>query len=305
MERFMQINFDLGPAQPPITPEKITEMIHWVPRRFRLCDFDQPLKAPGEMGPKQQDWNLRFPFEETFIPAFEEMCSVDHVPFSTRSTASFTFLKQVTDKDIEGVKTFLQTLAPFVAIRDCLAISFAIDYDRENGNPSAPQTHIGRLRSLAKPYDKKPTLETYSAADKLAQECVMAIHKLTCYNSATCIVAMPPSDPEKLFDLPKHLATQIATALNKPDKSDKAKTVRVRPGNKGLPCDKKLPNIEGTVEVSGDAFKDEIVLLIDDLYQSGVTMNYVAMLLLDAGAKKIFGLSCEKTCSNDDNVSRR
>jgi hypothetical protein len=34
-------------------------------------------------------------------------------------------------------------------------------------------------------------------------------------------------------------------------------------------------------------------------------MNYVAMLLLEAGAKKVYGMACEKTCSNDDNVSRR
>lgn len=56
---------------------------------------------------------------------------------------------------------------------------------------------------------------------------------------------------------------------------------------------------------AGGVFGSEVVLLVDDLYQSGVSMNYVAMLLLEAGAKKVFGLSCEKTCSNDDNVSRR
>jgi hypothetical protein len=29
---------------------------------------------------------------------------------------------------------------------------------------------------------------------------------------------------------------------------------------------------------------------------------YCGLLLLEAGAKKIFGLACEKTCRNDDNV---
>ena len=97
----------------------------------------------------------------------------------------------------------------------------------------------------------------------------------------------------------------ISEKLEKPDKSEKVRTVKARPGNKEVPCEEKLPNIEGTVAVDGEAFKDEIVLLIDDLYQSGVSVNYVAMLLLEAGARKIFGFSCEKTCSNDDNVSRR
>lgn len=31
-------------------------------------------------------------------------------------------------------------------------------------------------------------------------------------------------------------------------------------------------------------------------------MNWVGMELLNAGARKVFGLACEKTCRNDDNV---
>ena len=50
-------------------------------------------------------------------------------------------------------------------------------------------------------------------------------------------------------------------------------------------------------------FTNKRVLLLDDLYPSGVSMNYCAPLLVQAGAKKIFGLACEKTCRNDDNVS--
>jgi predicted amidophosphoribosyltransferase len=60
--------------------------------------------------------------------------------------------------------------------------------------------------------------------------------------------------------------------------------------------------LDGTIKVDHELYKGKTVLLVDDLYQSGVSINYAAMLLLDAGAKKIFGLSCEKTCSNDDNV---
>ena len=67
----------------------------------------------------------------------------------------------------------------------------------------------------------------------------------------------------------------------------------------------KLGVLEGTIEVDPGPFEDKVVLLVDDLYQSGVSMNYVAMLLLEDGAKKVYGFACEKTCSNDDNISRR
>jgi hypothetical protein len=93
--------------QNSISREKIEQMIEWEPRRFRLQDSENPLKAPHEMGPRQVDWNLIFPFWETFGPAFYEMCPmVDHIPFQTRGKAYFTFLKNVTNEDIEQVKFF-------------------------------------------------------------------------------------------------------------------------------------------------------------------------------------------------------
>ncbi len=292
--------------QPIITRERIEEMIYSPPRRFRLRDFDRPLKPPGTLGPGQGDWNLRFPFKETFVPAFEEMCkSIDHVPFSAKGVASFTFLKNVTDNDIEKVRQWLDLLEPYVAIRDCLALSFAIDYDSEGGNPDNPFTKVGGLRKLAKTYGKTPTHASLATADELIKLCLKALRELSCYDSATCVVAVPPSDPKKSFDLPRHIAAGIAAGLGKKDLCGHVKTSRARQSVRETPCDEKLPVIEGTVSVAPSVFEGKTVLLIDDLYQSGVTMNYVAMLLLESGAKKVFGLACEKTCSNDDNVSRR
>lgn len=71
---------------------------------------------------------------------------------------------------------------------------------------------------------------------------------------------------------------------------------------KNLPLEKKLEVLKGSINVTSKV-QGRKLLLLDDLYQSGITMNYVAMLLVDAGAKKVYGLACEKTCSNDDNIS--
>lgn len=271
-----------------------------------MRDFDRPLKPPGSLGPGQEDWNLRFPFKETFVPAFEEMCkSVDHVSFSVKGVASFTFLKNVMDNDIEKVRQWLILLEPYVAIRDCLALSFAIDYDREGGNPGRPFTKVGNLRKQAKTYGKSPTHASLAAADELTQLCSKVLRELTCYDSATCVASVPPSDPEKPHDLPRHIAKGIAAGLGKHDLCGYVKTSQARQSVRESSWDEKLPVIEGTVSVTPCVFEGKTVLLIDDLYQSGVTMNYVAMQLLEAGAKKVFGFACEKTCSNDDNVSRR
>ncbi len=300
------IKLDLGPRQEMITKELIEDMITWVPRRFRLCDFDKPLKPPKELGDWQEDWNLIVPFQETFVPSFQEMCPfVDHIPFTSKGTAYYTFLKNVSDSDIEAVQDWIETIKGYIVLRDALAISFAIDYDRVGGSPDNERTHIGNLRKRAKTYGKPATKDTCAAADGLIESCLQTLSNLTCYDSATCIVGVPPSDPEKPFDLPQYLAGGISRGLGKPDKTEAVHTITARPASKKNLLEDKLSSVEGTIKVDNDAIQDEIVLLIDDLYQSGVTMNYVAMLLLEAGAKKVLGLSCEKTCSNDDNVSRR
>ena len=54
--------------------------------------------------------------------------------------------------------------------------------------------------------------------------------------------------------------------------------------------------------MDAEAVRGRTVLLVDDLYQSGTSMNYVALMLLDAGAHTVLGLACEKTCRNDDNI---
>ncbi|MBF0334071.1 MAG: nickel-dependent hydrogenase large subunit, partial [Alphaproteobacteria bacterium] len=44
------------------------------------------------------------------------------------------------------------------------------------------------------------------------------------------------------------------------------------------------------------------VILIDDKYQSGVTLQYVASRLYQAGARRVYGLCAVKTMRDTDNV---
>ena len=43
------------------------------------------------------------------------------------------------------------------------------------------------------------------------------------------------------------------------------------------------------------------IILIDDIYQSGITIQYIAMKLQQAGAKEVYGLCFEKTLRDTDN----
>lgn len=43
----------------------------------------------------------------------------------------------------------------------------------------------------------------------------------------------------------------------------------------------------------------ENLLLVDDLYKSGLTMQYVAMMLKNAGCSRVFGLTLVKSLGNN------
>lgn len=47
---------------------------------------------------------------------------------------------------------------------------------------------------------------------------------------------------------------------------------------------------------------DKTIILIDDKYQSGITIQYIAMKLQQAGADEVYGLSFVKTLRDTDNV---
>lgn len=289
----------------PIDRESIQQMLTKKPRRYRLADFNQqPLQPPGE---SRQDWMLTFPFSETFISAFKMVSEVNHIQFRRNPQGSYcyTFLKNVTDANIEQIRSWLAITSQYVGLRDCLTLSFALDYDKEGGDPNKPQTKIGKLRSRAKPYNSPVTSDTFTAADELIEACLEFLQSVICYDLVESVVAMPASKPNKPFDLPCYIAKGIARGWGKTDLSDALRTVKQREPIKNIALKDKLQALENTIQVNPDSFKGKTVLLVDDLYQSGVSINYVAMLLLEAGAKDVFGLACEKTCRNDDNVSSR
>ncbi len=204
------------------------------------------------------------------------------------------------------VTEWVEKVGRYVAMRDYLALSFALDYEREAGDPNRNQTEAGALRAMAKPYGgDAATEQTTAAANHLADRCLAFLGEMTCYESADCVVALPPSDPAKEYNLPRYVAERIAMKWGREDLTKHVRTINRRGSIKAAPLAHKLNTLLGTIKVDADVFEGKRILLLDDLYQSGISMNYCGLLLLQAGARKIFGLACEKTCRNDDNVSGR
>jgi hypothetical protein len=291
------------PFQSAFTEEDIARM--QVGRRQLNVEWKDVLKEPFRPG---QDWHLLLPFRNSYENAFKTMCRAATVPVPVNGGRLAIYLKAVDPESgpPQEVYDWIETVGKYVAMRDFLALSFALDYDREGGNPKQPQTKIGRLRSEAKPYgDTHATSAHVAAADQLVLEMLAFLREMRCYRSADCVVAMPPSDPAKTYNLPRRLAEGIAKVSGREDLSGAVTTIKARSGLKNTPKAEKLATLRGTIAVDAQAFQGKNVLLVDDLYQSGISINYCALLLLQAGAEKVFGLCCEKTCSNDDNLGVR
>ena len=294
----------IGLDSPPVQANFIEADVRGmdVGRRQLKTEWHKTLYAPGE---PDENWRIILPFANTYENAFGSMCELNHHAHHAKEDRLIIFLNG-TEGDQEApaeAVEWIEKVGHPVAMKDFLAISFALDYDREGGNPKKPQTEIGALRGLAKPYGgSAPSAKPRKAADSLAEHCVNLLNTMSCYSSADCIVAIPPSDPSKSFNLPRYLAECIAEEWGRENLTEH---VIGKPRNsiKGLALAQKLDTLLGTIEVEDRVFTNRRVLLLDDLYQSGTSMNYCGLLLLQAGAKKIFGLACEKTCRNDDNVA--
>ena len=137
------------------------------------------------------------PFCETLANSFHLMCDVPGSglrPVKGNRCRAFLDDANENPESLERVRKWLVVVGRFVAIRDCLAMSFALDYDRKGGPPTAGVTRIGALRARAKPYGGPATPDTGTAAGELVEELVAFLAKMTCYDSAEVVVAMPASD---------------------------------------------------------------------------------------------------------------
>ena len=93
----------------------------------------------------------------------------------------------------------------------------------------------------------------------------------------------------------------ISQNIHKPDITRNFKALHAKKPIKNLSLDKKLEELDKTgLSYQGD-LTGKTILLIDDKYQSGSTIQYIAMVLQKAGAARVYGLCTVSTLRNSDN----
>lgn len=268
-----------------ISSDKILETIDLSPRKicFSSC-HPNTLKRKvykGAIG------TFSIPFSDTIKPIFE---SETNLKLFYSSKFKNYWLSIFSEDDFATIDKFIKEYSEIVFIRDCLDLSIALSENFIDDE----RTELGLLE-----YEAKYS-ENGESVKKIISKCSEWINKLPFYKNADYICAVPPSKKDT-DNLPRKVARELKDFAFE-DISNSVSWSNDKEGLKGVECSKKLELLESTgLDINID-LKGKVVILLDDLYQSGITMQYVAMKMKEAGAARIFGLSIVKSRSNTDNV---
>lgn len=202
------------------------------------------------------------------------------------------------EADIQLVENWEMEQGERVFLRDCLSCSIALGVNMANV-ATGERTELGELEYQAKNNSCEESIHT------LANQMAEAIETLPFYKDATLIAAVPARPGKTTADLPTELAKRIAEAKGLTDLTPHFQYGGVREQLKTLPLSERWDAWEGAQLKICDEGKGLLdgnsVILIDDKYQSGVSANFVGMILQQAGASEIYGLYAVKTMRDTDN----
>jgi len=274
--------------QSKITEASVKAALAAKPRR--ICFQTYHANALKEKRSDRWVGTFNVPFCESVCPLFTAMTGIE----LEKNRNYDGYWKSIrTEEEFDKVREWISEVGPMVFLRDTLAISIALS---ENQVQEGGRTEIGELEYQAKYRQSEDALK------ELTSLVIHSIESLPYYKDVTALTAVPPR-PEKEYDVPKILARRVAKTLGKKDLTSRFSWKAKKPAMKGISVEEKWAALAKTgLEIDADLSETPRVLLLDDLYQSGITMQFVAMHLQQAGAKEIFGLSIVKARGDSDNV---
>ena len=274
--------------QKTITKKEVLALDKIKPRR--IC-FASTHKDALRRGDAPYIGKFVVPFAETIYPIFYAKTGIEL--FESKKFGNF-WRSIKSEKEYQKIEGFISEERDTVFLRDTLALSIALS---ENMNDSGVRTKIGELEYQAK-YQQDQTSER-----QLADICKEAIKHLPFYNKTSILCSVPASGNSNK-SIPRRITGYIAKNMDLHDISECILWSSSKPPLKDVSKEQKWDVLcKGNLIVqSGVKFKGKDVILLDDLYQSGITMQHVAMKLQEAGASRIFGIALVKSRTNTDNV---
>jgi len=264
--------------------KSISDIVNKNPRKICFSSCHKTSLKRKENG--NQIGTFSVPYSDTIKPVFEAATNL--VLHQSRFGNYWHSINS--EKEYSTIDAFFNEYSQIVFIRDCLELSIALSENFSDDN----RTRIGMLEYEAKYCGNK------NAEKEIVDICAEWLKKLPYYKNADYICAIPPSK-NGADNLPRLIARGL-TGFQFQNISENVLWAKDKEELKEMEISKKLNYLENTGLEIGVDLKGKVVILLDDLYQSGITMQYVAMKMKESGASKIFGLSIVKSRKNTDNL---
>jgi hypoxanthine-guanine phosphoribosyltransferase len=181
----------------------------------------------------------------------------------------------------------------------CIALDFNIDLNKEE------PTNIGRVRDMI-----KYGLKNIAEKDLKEKNIVLLtrviqnfIQNTPFYQNKDTIIIAVPKTKEHEYCFVEDICKRLNDGLGKKDYSGKIRWDNKSQSLKEVKASDKWDVLDASRLVIDEdvSLINKNIILLDDLYQSGTTMNYMAMKLQERKCNEIYGLAIVKSCKNTDN----
>ncbi|HZT81676.1 MAG TPA: phosphoribosyltransferase family protein [Gemmataceae bacterium] len=217
-----------------------------------------------------------------------------------------TYIRGAGAAEEKALGEFCTLLQAAVYIDDDLDESFALSFHTQTSPAGGyERTAIGRLVYEAKPYDRIRHPGDRQRAAELAGLLVRFVQQQPTYRAADLLIPVPPSNQNKDYDLPTLLAEAIGKQTGiAATPAALRKTRNTRPMKDCRTVQEKIDNLKGAFTADPALVKGKKVILVDDIYQTGFSINEVCRVLRGQGVALVLGLVATKTAhdlSEDNN----
>ena len=278
---------------PPITRARF-EACRTDGRARRICFQTTHAGEPKRSKPPYVG-TFNVPFFDTIGRSFAAGTNAELFPNRNFTGSYWRSIQE--EAEFERIEAWVKRQGSRVFLRDCLDMSVALGMNIAQGEGGLEgHTRLGALEARAKAAPDE------AAIAELVTAFVDTIRDLPGYREAKLIAAVPPR-PGKPYDLPSVLAARVAAALSLTDVTERFHFAQP----KGTVKEARVEEKWAAWEQSGLTFSPALsgrpgVIVIDDKYQSGMSIQFVASVLRAAGAGEICGICAVKTLRDTDNA---
>lgn len=274
-----------GVERKPITRETILEYLECSPKRIHFATNHSNALRKTDDDAGVLAW-LNLPFNDSVGPILKQLTGIGLYKKKSGNGYCYPVKDESALRDLER---FIKKFNNLVFLRDNLDMSVALSM---NMVEEGVHTEIGEWEYQVKYH--QGTKDVSAELENLTHVLKETMDELPYYGLADYICAVPSSRPfiDHIIDsLDKWSGKNISKHLSWEHKTSDIKNEENHAH--------KFEALEGSgLAIDGVDLTGKTVVLVDDLYKSGMTMQYVAMKLKEAGAHRVFGICLVKSLGN-------